>query len=392
MGFVVTIALVFLGLYGVVVALLWGLNRRWARLPWVRRITLWTPVAAGLGTVVWRLGASLELNWLVFGGLGVLSVLFLCLLGLTGALVLTGAVHLAEGYYDRRVYTRATVPLPERRRFLRQSLAAVPALTTLTAGGGIFASTTPAHLPEIQLDFPGLPPGLEGLSILHLSDIHIGPYVRLGHLEELLQRAAARRADLVLVTGDLCDDVPVYGDTLRLIEALNPPLGIFACLGNHEHFRGLRRIREHFARSKVGLLVDEGMVLQRNGAPFYVGGADDPRTLRSPESYQLLQGFVEKALGDAPAGVFRILMSHRSQGLDYAAPFGVELVLAGHTHGFQLGHQGRSLFETWMPERYPWGHYRKQSSQLYTSAGVGHWFPFRLGCPPEAPILTLRRA
>jgi predicted MPP superfamily phosphohydrolase len=45
-----------------------------------------------------------------------------------------------------------------------------------------------------------------------------------------------------------------------------------------------------------------------------------------------------------------------------------------------------------MPERYLWGKYRKGDSQLYTSAGVGHWFPFRLGCPPEAPVIVLRKA
>lgn len=392
MGFLVTTGAVFLLLYGLVVALLWGLNRRWARLPWVRRACLWVPAVAAISTLIWRWGADQELNWVVFVGLGGLSVLFLCLLGLVGALLFTGLVHLAERGYDQRVYTPATLPLPERRRFLRRGLAAVPALTTLAAGGGMLASTSPARLPQIRLDFPGLPPALDGLKVLQLSDIHIGPYVQLRHLDELLGRAADLAPDLVLVTGDLCDDMPVYGDTLRLIEGLQPPLGAFACLGNHEHFRGLRRVRQHFARSRIGLLVDEGLVLQRGGAPFFVGGTDDPRTLRGPESYDLLRGFVEKALADAPAGVFRVLMSHRSQGLDYAAPLGVELVLAGHTHGFQLGHQGRSLFESWMPQRYPWGHYRKESSQLYTSAGVGHWFPFRLGCPPEAPLFVLRRA
>jgi predicted MPP superfamily phosphohydrolase len=45
-----------------------------------------------------------------------------------------------------------------------------------------------------------------------------------------------------------------------------------------------------------------------------------------------------------------------------------------------------------MPERYPWGLYHKDHTQLYTTAGVGHWFPFRLGCPPEAPLFTLERA
>jgi predicted MPP superfamily phosphohydrolase len=391
MGFVLTAAFFFLGLYGLALALLWGLNRPWWRLGWVRQVALWVPVAGLLSGLTWRMGAHQEWNGLVFAGVGVLSALFLCLLGLVAALLITGLAHGAEKLCDWQC-PPGVAAQPERRLFLRRALAAVPALTTAGAAGGMASSATPAHIPQIPLSFPSLPEALEGLKILHLSDIHIGPYIRLGHLEELLSRAAGHRPDLVLVTGDLCDDVPVYADTLRLIEALQPPLGVFASLGNHEHFRGLRQIVQHFGRSQVGLLVDEGVILQRAGTPLFVGGTDDPRMLRSPESYGALRKFVEKSLRDAPDGVFRILMSHRSQALDYAAPLGVELVLAGHTHGFQVGHQGRSFFERWMPERYPWGLYCKEGAQLYTSAGVGHWFPFRLGCPPEAPLFTLEQA
>ncbi len=392
MGFVFTVGLIFLTLNAAVVALLWGLNRRWWRLTWVRRTALWVPVAGLLSGVVWRAGAHLELNGLVFAGLGVLAALYLCLIGLLGALLVTGLVQISELAHDRWRHSGSQAPLPERRRVLRRGLAAVPALTTLTAAGGMFYSATPARIPCHDLAFPALPAELEGLKLLHLSDIHIGPYIRLADLEELMGRAAAAQPDLVLVTGDLCDDVPVFPDTLRLIEGLNPPLGVYACLGNHEHFRGLRRIKQHFGRSQVRLLVDEGVVVEVAGARLYLAGTDDPRTLRSPESYQVLKSYVDKALYGAPQGVFSVLMSHRSQALDYAAPLGVNLVLAGHTHGFQVGHRGRSFFEPWLAARYPWGLYHQGATQLYTSAGVGHWFPFRLGCPPEAPLLTLRRA
>ena len=102
---------------------------------------------------------------------------------------------------------------------------------------------------------------------------------------------------------------------------------------------------------------------------------------------------MEKAVSASPSDAFTVLLSHRSQALDYAAPLGgTDLILAGHTHGFQLGLAGRSFFEPFFPERYIWGHYEKGTTQLYTTAGVGHWLPFRFGCPPEAPIITLHRA
>jgi uncharacterized protein len=84
-------------------------------------------------------------------------------------------------------------------------------------------------------------------------------------------------------------------------------------------------------------------------------------------------------------------MSHRPDAFDHAAVRGIDLTLAGHTHGGQIGMFGRSVFESYWPERYLWGRYERNGSQLYTSAGVGHWFPFRLGCPPEAPVIELTR-
>ena len=140
------------------------------------------------------------------------------------------------------------------------------------------------------------------------------------------------------------------------------------------------------------LLVDSGQLIDVGGTPLYVAAADDPRYLRSAESYTRLRSSVEKAVDGAPQEAFSILLSHRSQALDYASPLGIDLTLSGHTHGFQLGLGGRSLFDSLLPDRYIWGHYQQGQSQLYTSCGVGHWLPFRFGCPPEAPLIVLHRA
>ena len=241
------------------------------------------------------------------------------------------------------------------------------------------------------MTYANLPPQLEGLKVCLLSDIHVGPYIQLRDVETLVHRIAPLTPDLILITGDICDHMPQYLDTLKIIESLHPPHGVFASLGNHEHFRGLHQVFHAFSRSNIALLVDSGITIDIAGQPLYLAGANDPLYLRGPDAYQKLRGYVEKSFDGAPANAFHILMSHRSQALDYAAPLGVELIVAGHTHGFQIGLGGRSLLDTWMPERYIWGHYKRHSSQLYTTAGVGHWFPFRLGCPPEAPLITLHK-
>ena len=83
------------------------------------------------------------------------------------------------------------------------------------------------------------------------------------------------------------------------------------------------------------------------------------------------------------------MMSHRTSGFDYSAAQGNDLTLAGHTHGGQIGFNGRSLLTSLNPERYMRGLYERGGSKLYVSAGAGHWFPYRLGCPPEIPTYVL---
>ena len=67
------------------------------------------------------------------------------------------------------------------------------------------------------------------------------------------------------------------------------------------------------------------------------------------------------------------------------------MTLSGHTHGGQVAVAGRSVFEPLLPRSYLLGHYQAGESHLYTSAGLGHWLPFRLGCPCEGALITLRR-
>jgi predicted MPP superfamily phosphohydrolase len=390
MRFFLFVLAIFFAVYGLDLLLLSTCNRRWWARPWVRRLFFGLAPAALLLNVLWAWGVSSGSPGLILAGAGLFATLFLYLAGLGLALLCTSPVRLAEKLHDRLRSAWRPTYSPGRRRFLRRSLAAAPVLASAGITHGIFSSRGPARLPQILLSCPNLPSSLAGLKVLQLSDIHLGPYVGLDDLELLLERAASLEPDLVLVTGDVCDHLPVYGDTLRLIEQLRPPLGTFACLGNHEYFRGLRAVRGYFDRSTIPLLVDQGLFL--GGQGLYIAGADDPRFLNTPQSYQALRRSVEKALDQAPGDAFSLLMSHRSQALDYAAPLGADLVLAGHTHGFQVGFGGRSLFESLMPERYIWGHYQKGTTRLYTTSGVGHWFPFRFGCPPEAPLFTLHPA
>jgi predicted MPP superfamily phosphohydrolase len=208
---------------------------------------------------------------------------------------------------------------------------------------------------------------------------------------EVLQKAKSFQPHVILATGDLCDRLSVYGDVLKLLDEFNAPLGAYASLGNHEYYRGIRDVLRIYEKGPVPLLINRGISVKYNGHEIYFAGADDPRMLRG-DPMLFLQQSIDKAMDGAPVGPLSILMSHRPRGLVHAADLGVSLVLAGHTHGGQLGLGQRSVFDAVLEEQYLWGLYRRRRTVLYTSSGMGHWFPFRLGCPAEAPILELTRA
>ncbi len=392
--FPIAAAAAYVLFYCTTLALVALVHRHWWRVVWFRRVLYWQFPVALLGVAFCVLSRYRDAPWLWAIGMGQFSALTLYLGAFLVAALLVTPVVLGVLLYDRLRQGGTEGPSSfERRRFLSRGLAVVPALGAAGVSHGIYTSYTRVRMPVVPLCYPDLPADLEGLKILHLSDIHIGPYIQLADLEALLARAAQAAPDIVLITGDICDHNPEYLAALRLLESVPARLGAYASLGNHEYMRGIRRIRQHFDQTAIPLLVDEGLAVPVGAATLYLGGVDDPHFLRSPASYGQLRNSVEKAVSASPSDAFTVLLSHRSQALDYAAPLGgTDLILAGHTHGFQFGLAGRSVFEPFFPQRYIWGHYKKGTTQLYTTAGVGHWLPFRFGCPPEAPIITLHRA
>jgi predicted MPP superfamily phosphohydrolase len=133
--------------------------------------------------------------------------------------------------------------------------------------------------------------------------------------------------------------------------------------------------------------------VQVGQAKLFVGGADDPVHLAGDIEGRLGPSIARAAEGSGPSD-FRLLLCHRPEGFGPAIAHGFDLTLSGHTHGGQLGLFGRSLFERLYPDTGWWGTYERARpgrgpARLYTTSGFGHWFPFRLGCPTEMPVLVL---
>ncbi len=330
----------------------------------------WTDLADGLVTV--QLG------------------LFFGQIALGGGLVLAALVRGAARLGSRNP---AGTDRPDRRRFLLQGAAvALPLAAGATGLGGVLESARPVRVRRRTLAMPNLPAGLAGLRILHFADVHLWNLVKLSDLEAALARAPRGEFDLVCVTGDLADDMSQLPRALDMIAELDAPLGHFACLGNHEHSRGLPAALSAYASGPVDLLRASGKILHHGDASFVIAGIDDLRSVPRIAQRVFYPDQLRRALGPASPEAFTLLLSHRPSVLPYAAAAGVDLVLAGHTHGGQMAIAGRSILELNGAAPWAWGVYRDADCVMHVTCGLGQWFPFRLGCPPEMVLLELQSA
>lgn len=383
----------------------------WRRRRWVRWGVLSVPAVWAGGMVLAFLARQLDLPRVSHASFGVAGALVMLLAFTLVPLGVAAAVRgWAEGAGGRApaapdegpaaaaaasavaasASAETTPAGATRRELLVRASAALPVGGVALAATGAREGFGDAELVALEMSFPDLPPDLEGFRILQYTDMHLGTFVDLNEVARLVELGKEAKANLVVLTGDIADDVDSLQPALRLFKGLEPTHGLLASIGNHEYFRGLQKSLVGYARSDVHMLIEAGETLKVGDARLYVGGADDPRILRG-DKMDFMRRTVNEALDGAPSDAFRLLLSHRPEGFVPAVQSGFHLTLAGHTHGAQLGFEGRSLLEGLMPDKFLWGAYSDGASRLYTSSGAGHWFPFRLGCPRELPVIVLRR-
>jgi predicted MPP superfamily phosphohydrolase len=369
------------------------LNRPWWEHKWIRLTAYLIPIAGIICIFLWASGVKSDSRLVTGIGATGAAVAVVIEIALLLSLPVSGAVHIIIDIIRKLVRRRLpTRKVDEKRRiFLKAAAAAIPVIAISTGVGGVARSFGDIKVPLKTFSFPDLPDKLNGLKILQISDVHLGYYIILDDLVSVLTEAEQYNPDMVLVTGDLADDLRLLPEALELISQLKPHYGSYACLGNHEYYRGIAEVQKAYDKSRIPLLVNSGVPIGIEGVSLYIAGADDPRWMRRDNS-GFLRNTIEQSTAEAPDKAFVVLMSHRPEGFDPAAEQGVHLTLSGHTHGGQIGLAGRSFFDLVTNYKYLWGHYQKPNgSQLYTTSGIGHWFPFRLGCPQEAPLIKLEK-
>jgi uncharacterized protein len=257
----------------------------------------------------------------------------------------------------------------------------------VVCGYGILVRRRWVRVVEREVTIPGLPPGLDGMRIAHLSDLHIGGLTpRSWGLE--WSRAANRRApDLAVVTGDLVTSGnEFHEDVADVIGELRAKMGVVVSMGNHDYFGDGDGLAGVLRKRGVAVLRNEGMVLEKGGATIWLAAIDDTWTRRDD---------VATALRGRPDGAMTILLAHDPGTFNAAADAGAQLVLSGHTHGGQIAMPFASRAISLAMFAYPYrlGLYRRGRSVLYVHPGLGTTGPpMRLGVAPEVTILVLRAA
>ena len=328
-----------------------------------------------------------------------------------------GVVKLVEhtwfGAKDLVTRSKPTEPDDRSRRvFFRLAARAAAAVPLLAGLYGFAAERFSYRVRRIEVPIANLHTGLDGLQIVQLSDIHSGDYMPLDEVRRAVNIANDLGAHIAVVTGDFVSNEhdPLAGCIAEL-SRLKAPLGIWGCNGNHEIYAKAEDAAEQlFRQHGMTLLRQQSREIEYNGARFNLIGVDYQRDhmVQGPHP-PMLDGVDQLVRRDMP----NILLSHNPNSFNKAVELGIELSLAGHTHGGQV--KVEILDKNITPARFitPFtaGLYdlaitnlssnpaasnvsgMPKRALLYVNRGLGTFaMPARIGVDPEITLLRLRRA
>ena len=294
-------------------------------------------------------------------------------------------------YLALRAAMRCVPFNPARRHVIHTAGGVLLASPFMVVGYGAFVERTRFRVREIDIPIPDLEPGLDGLRLLQLTDIHLSPFLSEQDLARVIHTANEIHPHLTVVTGDL---ISTRGDPLdaclRLLSTLKSDAGTLACMGNHEHFSGAERYAAgQGAELGIRFLRSQNVTLRFGGALLNVAGVD----------YQSIssahKGYLRGAERLIVPGARNVLLSHSPDVFPTAAAQGYDLTISGHTHGGQVNIEifSRGINPARFFTPFVYGLYRKGGAAVYVSRGIGTiGIPARVGAPPEISVLRLRKA
>jgi predicted MPP superfamily phosphohydrolase len=299
------------------------------------------------------------------------------------------------------LYFGTVFPMITIERYLRKPPACVASETTRTlelwpelgqklVGDGKYRSLT--RLPgnglfrldvtDLALVLPNLPPEWDGLTLLHLSDLHFHGTPSRAYFDRAFDElSTGPEPDLVCLTGDYVDSDAHRAWIVPLLGRLKAKEAKLAILGNHDEYHDPAAVRTELAAAGYTVLSNCWREITVRGVPCVAVGHEGPWFFPPPD------------LSAAPVGPYRLCLSHTPDNFYWAQTNGVGLVLCGHVHGgaIRVPVVGSIFIPSVYGRRFDTGVFEENGTAMVVSRGVSGKEPIRFRCNPQAIRLTLKR-
>ncbi|MFL5340046.1 MAG: metallophosphoesterase [Gemmataceae bacterium] len=237
------------------------------------------------------------------------------------------------------------------------------------------------ELTELTLRLPGLPAAWDGLTILHLSDLHLCGTPDQKFYESVIDQClAAGIPDVLAITGDLVDSDVHHRWLLPLLRPLRWREAGLAILGNHDYWETPDRVRRRLQKLGLVVLGNGWRQVTVRGEPLVAIGHEGPWFRPEPD------------LAGCPAGPFRLCLSHSPDNIRWARRHRVNLMLSGHNHGGQIRLPlfGSLFVPSLYSRRYDCGLFWEEPTLLHVNRGLAGREPLRYNCRPEVTRLVVK--
>lgn len=282
--------------------------------------------------------------------------------------------------------------MPKTRPTRRQFLLLASAGAAVLAADSILIEPNRPHTIRQDVFLERWPERLNGFKIALLSDFHYDPYFSAHPIHSAVDIVNRLNPDLIAFTGDFVSmrfsqrqnrlAAHTAEPCAQILQKMKAPLGLWAVLGNHDHFTNNEIVTAALEQQGISVLGNRAVAIEHDRARFWIAGVND-----------VLGGTADpsEALRGVPSGEPVVLLAHEPDFADYVARFPVDLQLSGHSHGGQV--RLPLVGPVFLPDlgrKYFQGRYQIGKLSLYVNIGLGTVaLPVRWNCPPEITLLTI---
>lgn len=293
-----------------------------------------------------------------------------------------------------------------RSEFLAKTALVASGIPLLSMSYGILSGAHDYRIRRKQIILPNLPKEFDGIKLAQLSDIHSGSFFNKTAVKGGIEMLMKEKPDAIFFTGDLVNnETKEVRDYINIFDKVKAPLGVYSTTGNHDYgdyrswsspevkARNFEDLKEAHRLMGYDLLMNENRFLEVDGERIAILGNENWGAGRFAK-----YGDLDKAYKGTEEAPVKILLSHDPSHWDAKVRTNypdIDIMLAGHTHGFQFGVEIGDF--KWSPSQYAYkqwaGLYTEGNQHLYVNRGFGYiGYPGRIGMPPEITILELKRA